>query len=50
MNTLKKLMIMQKGLWFESGYKYIKLINTKERSKEKLRFNYKGIEDWKSCF
>jgi hypothetical protein len=47
MSTLKKMMIVQKGLWFESGYK---LINKKERSKEKLRFNYKGIEVWKSCF
>ncbi len=40
----KKMMIMQKGLPFESGYKQIKLVNTKEWYMEKLIFNYKGTK------
>ncbi len=36
---------MQEGLWFESEYKQIKLVNKKERFLKKLRFNYKGTKD-----
>ncbi len=43
-------MIVHKGLGFEKGYKQVNLINTKERSQEKLKFNHKITKVWKSSF